>query len=80
MVQNTNFQKLLRNVDALKACDTSCALSLHLMLTSSTLQHSFDIRFAVRAAHNLLAANWVGVCATAFAQSDHTDMLFELSD
>ncbi len=49
------------------------------MLTSSMLQHSFDISVAVRAVHNLLAANWVGVHATAFVQSDRTGVPFELS-
>ncbi len=42
------------------------------MLTSSTLQHAFNISVAIRAAHNLLAANWVGVCATACVRSDRT--------
>ncbi len=42
-------------------------------------QHSFDISVAIRAARNLLAANWVGVCATAFVRSDHTGVPFELS-
>ncbi len=58
---------------------TSCALSLHLMLTSSTLQHSFDISVAFRVTHNLLAANWVVVRATAFVWSDCTGVPFELS-
>ncbi len=40
---------------------TSCALSLHLIFTSITLQHSFDISVAIRRAYNLSAANWVGV-------------------
>ncbi len=43
------------------------------------LQHSFDISVAILAARNILAANWVGVRATAFARWDHTGMPFELS-
>ncbi len=58
--------------------DISCALSLHLMLTSGTLKHSFDISVAVCGACNLLAANWVGVRATALVRSDLTGTLFEL--
>ncbi len=58
---------------------TSCALSLHLMLTSSVLQHSFDVSVAIQAAHNLLAANWVGVRVTAFVQSYLTGVSFEPS-
>ncbi len=58
---------------------TSCALSLHLMLTSSTLPHSFDISVAIWAVRNLLAANEIGVRTIAFAQSDHINVLFKLS-
>ncbi len=54
------------------------ALSLHLMLTSSTLQHSFDISVAGQVARNQLGTNWVGVWAAAFARSDHTGVPFEL--
>ncbi len=43
------------------------------------LQHSFDISVAVWAACNLLAANWVGVHATAFEWLDSTGVPFELS-
>ncbi len=49
------------------------------MLTSSTLQHSFDISVVVQAACDLLAANWVVIRATAFARSDCTGVPFELS-
>ncbi len=40
------------------------------MLTSSMLQHSFDINVGVWAVCNLLAANWVRDRATAFARSN----------
>ncbi len=43
------------------------------------LQHLFDISIAIQAVRNLLAADWVEVRATAFAQSDLTGLLFELS-
>ncbi len=42
------------------------------------LQHLFDISVAVQAVRNLLAGNWVGVRATAFARLDRTGVPFEL--
>ncbi len=67
---NIRFRLFLANNDKCNA---------RFMLICNMLQHSFDISVAIRAVRNLLAANWVGVRGIAFAWSDYTGVLFELS-